>query len=246
MSKLKTIYQEEQVRIRSEKALSVKRKKPLPRTALISNNCLGGFITRDLGLLPYLSPTVDSIISPKDFIAFCSDLAYYCAKPLIYQGEDSRPTYYGTIGGLQVAFIHNKSFEEAKSKWDRRAQRFKVEDAAVVAYFAGSITDELRAAFADLPIKRKLLYLVDSDVYYPHEFSVTSDEAFEGMIHATQPCTKLRYLYQCDVKHWLSTGSIRPWELLEKHYPIRATASTVRRVLRALFKQIMPRKSLAK
>ena len=93
--------------------------------SLITNNCIGGVISHDLGL-QFRSPTINLYFTYEDFILFCQHLRYYLSLPV--EEEDSEMDYpvgalKGEYGTVRIYFQHYGSFEEAKEKWERRASR---------------------------------------------------------------------------------------------------------------------------
>ena len=75
--------------------------------SLISNNCIGGVISHDLGL-QFRSPTVDLYFTNEDFILFCRHLRDYLRLPVVE--ADSGLDYpvgalKGDHGTVRIYFI---------------------------------------------------------------------------------------------------------------------------------------------
>ncbi len=102
--------------------------------SLISNNCIGGVISHDLGL-QFRSPTVDLYFTNEDFILFCRHLRDYLRLPVVE--ADSGLDYpvgalKGDHGTVRIYFMHYGSFEEAKAKWEERRSRVDFDNLYVI------------------------------------------------------------------------------------------------------------------
>ena len=106
---------------------------------IISNNCWAGRCYQYLDM-PYLSPTVGLYFFAEDYIKFISDLRYYLSLDLKFiTVEESRyrdilkerkhdKIPLGKLGEVEIIFLHYKTEEEAKNKWDRRKERVNYEN----------------------------------------------------------------------------------------------------------------------
>ena len=88
---------------------------------ILSNTCIGGIISHDMGL-KFLSPTINLYIRPEDFVKFVSDLDYYLSLELV-EISHSAPYPVALLGDLTLYLKHYKTFEEAKQKWEERCKR---------------------------------------------------------------------------------------------------------------------------
>lgn len=112
------------------------RRKKLNRQdfTIISNNCWGASVYRYFGL-PYLSPTIGTYFFADDYVKFCSNLHKYINEELSFiPWELSKNKKYleerkqtncpiGVLDDVEIVFLHYKSEEEAKYKWDKRKER---------------------------------------------------------------------------------------------------------------------------
>lgn len=97
---------------------------------IISNNCWGGFIYQIFNL-KYNTPTIGLFFFADDYVEFCRNIKYYLSKEIIFiQRDFSKYKKYiikdypiGKIDNIEIHFMHYKSCEEAKEKWDRRKKR---------------------------------------------------------------------------------------------------------------------------
>ena len=102
---------------------------------IISNNCWGGMIYESYNLQKQ-SPTIGVFFMAQDYIKFLKDLREYiqCELEFIspnesrwkdYVKNDSRFGNYpiGKLKDIEIFFLHYKSEEEAREKWERRCKR---------------------------------------------------------------------------------------------------------------------------
>jgi len=80
----------------------------------------------DLGL-KFNSPTINTLIYGDEFIEFINNLKEYMNCELVYD-EPSKEYPIGILSSIDkksihIHFLHNNTFEEAKSNWDRRKGR---------------------------------------------------------------------------------------------------------------------------
>lgn len=88
---------------------------------ILSNTCIGGVISHDLGLR-FLSPTVNLYIRPEEFVRFLENLEYYLSLELV---ETEHPAKYpvAKLGDITLYLKHYNTFAEAKEKWEERKKR---------------------------------------------------------------------------------------------------------------------------
>ena len=141
-------------RIIDSKVLYKRHQKRINNTdfSIISNNCWGGVIYEFFGLQKN-SPTVGCYFFAKDYIKFIGDLKKYCsmqikmisaAESKHYDilhaiGQDDIPI--GQLGDVEVVFLHYKTPELAKSKWERRCQRINW-DNIIIKFSYMSLCDD--------------------------------------------------------------------------------------------------------
>ena len=85
---------------------------------IISNNCLGGVISNELGQR-FNSPTINLFFDSTDFLKFIKNMEHY----LDYEWKDissDKDTYpKAKIDDITLNLVHYNSFEEAKLKWNQ-------------------------------------------------------------------------------------------------------------------------------
>lgn len=118
------------------KLFAKKRRDKLKKLdfTIISNNCWAGYVYRFFGM-EYLTPTIGLYFFSNDYIKFVSNLKYYLSLKLDFlHPEESK--YYsilqkkhqlnvpiGKLDDIEIIFLHYKTKEEAKEKWERRVKR---------------------------------------------------------------------------------------------------------------------------
>lgn len=127
--------------------------------SIISSNCLGGLICSNLNIR-FNSPTINLLIKPADFVKFLSNLKFYLdcdVEEIKVQGIDYP---VGKLGGGDVLlhFVHYKSFEEAKQKWNTRKQRINFDNIFVIMAQRNGCTYEDLKAFDKLEFKNKVVF----------------------------------------------------------------------------------------
>ena len=139
-----------------------KLKKRLTNSnfSIISSNCFGTFMYHNLNE-KFNSPTINLFFSQNDFYQFVLHLKEYLETELVEITDDT-VTY--PIGGLtyngytvRINFMHYKSFEEAKSKWNERKHRIDFSNIYIIQLITTGITQEYLDKFAALPYKHKML-----------------------------------------------------------------------------------------
>lgn len=103
---------------------------------LISNNCWGGITYQKFGM-KYESPTIGLVIPPDDYNKFINNLNLYLSCDVeklnikdarhqeLFNLLDAKhgDLVYGKIKDIEICFLHYKTFDIAKDKWDRRIKR---------------------------------------------------------------------------------------------------------------------------
>lgn len=131
--------------------------------SLITNNCIGGVISHNLGL-QFRSPTINLYIRGAEYLALVKDLKYYLSCEMIQDNQDvCFPV--GLIVPkddehipIRIWFQHYKSYEEAKSKWEERSKRINYDNLYYIWEFYDNLYDcNLICEFDSLPIKKMCL-----------------------------------------------------------------------------------------
>lgn len=148
--------------------------------SVISNNCWAGRLYQYLDM-PYLSPTAGLYFFAPDYIKFVSDLKRYLETPLEFiDAKESK--YYdelkrrnqtdkpiGIIDDVEIVFLHYKTREEAKEKWDRRKSRVDYNHIILKFSRMNLCTDTEIEQFCNLPFDNKFVFNTVKEVKYPCE-----------------------------------------------------------------------------
>ena len=131
------------------------------RCSILSNFCLGGIISDQLGL-EFLSPTVNMVCLGEDFIRFVNRFEEYLATDMVeYQNEAYIPHTRGTetfmgkgmVGDVTWYFRHSYHPAADVKKWNERRGRVNPDNIAVMMVL---FTREEVELFEKIPVKKKL------------------------------------------------------------------------------------------
>lgn len=138
---------------------------------IISNNCWGGKIYQSYGL-QYNTPTVGLFFMAEDYIKFVYNIKDYLQKELEFIDiKESKYYQYfieqkkirnypiGKLGDVEIHFLHYKSPEEAKEKWERRTKRINWEHILFKFNDQNLCTQEHLELFSKLPQKNKICFV---------------------------------------------------------------------------------------
>ena len=137
---------------KSRKIRKLKNKNP----TIISSNCNGGIILHDLGL-KFNTPTVNLLFEARDYIRFASDLDRYLSADLV-EIETDKPYPVGLLADIKVYFMHYKSFDEAKEKWNERRKRVDRNNIFLMFTDKDGCTEDDLKAFDSLPYEHKVVF----------------------------------------------------------------------------------------
>lgn len=207
---------------RMNKFIRSKVKKPFLKKklkkedwTLICNNCLGGMVTNDFGQ-QFRSPTVNLFFPKLSFFDFVEHMDYYLEQPLEDGGVNEELKYPiavlrgdGTKPDVLVHFMHYKSFDEAKSKWNSRKQRMNKDNIFVAWTFAfGEYTEEEYKRFEALPVKKKVGFVNRKELckQYNSLYYIKGFEKRESLANILEYCDFFgrRYYDQFDFAKWFN------------------------------------------
>ena len=127
-------------------------------------------ITHNVGE-QFRSPTVNLIIYEDQFLTFCRHLKEYSVCRVEKPTESEAPQFEsfsypigilrGSSAGLSDInrlFVHYKSFEEAKEKWEARFRRVNYDDMFVIMDRGMDARDEILDEFYQLPYEHKVFF----------------------------------------------------------------------------------------
>lgn len=137
---------------------------------IISNNCWGGHVYRYFNL-PYNSPTVGLFFFTEEYLKFLSNIKYYLSLDLKFMPQEksryseelkkrNTPSCpIGVLDDIEIVFLHYHSEEEARTKWNRRKERFDIDNIIVKMSEQNLCTPDHLRTFNQLPFKRKFVFV---------------------------------------------------------------------------------------
>ena len=219
-----------QIMKRFGRALATKRRAAKLKNhgfSIISNTCVGGVITHNVGE-QFRSPTVNLIIYEDQFLVFCLHLKEYSSCPVEQPTDAEVPQFAsftypvgilrGASAGLpdiNLLFVHYKTFEEAKEKWDARFRRVNYDDIFVIMDRGMDAKDEILDAFYQLPYEHKVFFSHKEDSKrWPNNFcfSFYTPEKYEsGCLYYNKwaGIEAHHWMDEFDYVRWLNDGSIQ-------------------------------------
>lgn len=191
---------------------------------IISNNCWDWKVYSRYQI-PYKTPTTNLLFPPEDFVRFISDLPRYMNEELTeidlesfhfydqmvernqkhdFEGSDFRKFVYCRLGDVDFVCWHYKTFEDLKSKWDRRKTRMNFNKILFKMNDSFSCTFENFKKFLEVTKGKKSLFLTgnkqwkeyansNSNVYYVKKFK-KQGMVIDDVHHNVLPFNLTRYL----------------------------------------------------
>lgn len=124
--------------------------------SLISSNCNGTFILKDLNL-KYNTPFINLWLYPKDFLKFVSNIDYYSNLELEFEKNEEFSFPVGILDDIKIFFQHYSNEKEAKEKWERRVKRINKENIFILMTDRDGAKEEDLIAFDNLPFENKIV-----------------------------------------------------------------------------------------
>ena len=153
---LNLLYKIQLLRRKSVTKKQIKRLQNRDFT-LIANNCNGCVLLHELGI-KFNSQFVNLAINPVDYIKYLSKFDYYNELDVTFIEDDSVPYPVGMIGDVRIDFVHYKSKEEARAKWNERKKRLNPQNMFVMFTEQEKCTEECIRVFDELPFENKVVF----------------------------------------------------------------------------------------
>lgn len=193
------------------------------RFSILSNRCIGGVITHNVGER-FRSPTVNLIIPDEAFLVFCRHVREYSECPVEQIEAGTRLPYpVGVLRGeskglpdIPIHFVHYTSFEQAKEKWEARFCRVNYDALYLVMDCKLYATPELLDTFHSLPFERKVVFSGKNDPErWPCNFPFSFYLRGTGGLYDPIRKGLLEYegIDEFDYVLWLNDGTIRQTDL---------------------------------
>lgn len=126
--------------------------------SLISSNCLGGFMLHNLNIR-FNTPTINLFFYAEDYIKFLENLKENLSTDIIEVRDFNLNYPVGKINDeIIIHFMHYKSFNEAKEKWEERAKRVDFNNLFIIMTDRDGCDEKLIKKFDDLPFENKVIF----------------------------------------------------------------------------------------
>lgn len=166
-------------------AYFLKKKLKNDTFSIISNNCWGGLVYQDFDL-KYSSPFVGLFVVGEDYIKLLQNLKYYLGCKLVFESETKHQYLKGSVNqvypiglldDIEIHFLHYKTENEARTKWEKRLKRLNW-DNLYVKYSETKTSDpDLIKEFDNLPFSNKICFTANK---YPNLKSSIQITEFEN------------------------------------------------------------------
>lgn len=173
--------------------------------SIISNNCVGGVISHDLGQR-FCSPTVNLYFKAVDYIKFVSNLQHYLSLDIV-ETKSELPYPVGVLGDISIFFMHYNSFEEARNKWNERKKRVDYDNLYVVMTEKEGCNLSVLKEFDSLDYKHKvaLTHIEYPSIKCAHYLKGFENESELGIVTDSKPTFwQRRYIDDFDYVSFLN------------------------------------------
>lgn len=225
---MKILDKAEKALNKAGRALAINTRKAKLKNhdfTIISNTCVGGVMTHFVGE-QFRSPTVNLIIWEEQFLAFCKHLKEYANCPVEKLTEEEEKKYEamnypkgvlrgGELPDIFLLFVHYKSFEEAKQKWEERYKRINYDKLYIVMDRGIEARDEILDEFNALPYEHKVIFTHKLDAKrWPCNFKFdgyTEEKFKSGLLYNNirRGLETYAVMDEFDFVTWLNEGTIQ-------------------------------------
>ena len=154
----------------------MKRRESLTNTdfSIICNNCWAGYVYRRYKL-PYATPFIGLYLFAEDYVKLCENFKFYTKQPIefidckdskycdIIAERNQQNVPIGKLHDVEIIFLHYKTQEEAKEKWERRIKRINYDNLIFKFSKMNYCTDEHLKRFDSLKAKKKFCFVPPED-----------------------------------------------------------------------------------
>jgi len=128
---------------------------------IIASNCCGGWIYHMLDMR-FDSPTINLWINKKEFCKFAANLPYYLSQELRFYDNEKRTCPCAYLGegadAISIEFIHYKTNEEAREKWEERKKRIHWDNLYIITCDGNDATANDFSLLKNASCKRKIVF----------------------------------------------------------------------------------------
>lgn len=166
-------YEKKLINLQNKKRVLLEKKMASSLTnhdfSFVCDCCLGGTICHDLKEIQR-SPFVNLQIYTNDFLKLCTNLVHYLNFSLVFIKKDikyGREYIVAKLDDIEMHFIYDNDFNELKLKWERRLQRFNIENLFIICCDGlndGVFMNENQyKTFLSIPYRNKILITNDKN-----------------------------------------------------------------------------------
>ena len=187
---------------------------------LLCPNCLGGILFHDLGL-KFNSPTVNLMLTQKDFLQFVQNLDVYRKGTLTFfkDSELACPCAYLQVKNypdVKITFTHYHNEQEAHLKWNERYTRIKKDNVFICLQERDGITYEDIKRLASLKVKGIVVFTAhryDDIPYTVYMDKYKSDGEVGNILKKNHISGKREYEQYFDFVKWFNEADGRDYDV---------------------------------
>lgn len=178
-----------------------KRKLKNRDFTIISNNCWAGSVYRYFDL-PYQTPTVGLYFFAEDYLKFISDLRYYLSLDLefidysqskykdVLEKRNHNIKPIARLDDVEIVFLHYKTPEEAKEKWERRKERVNYDNMIIKFSQMNLCTRKELEKFDEFLFDKKFVFVTERNHKLNSGMYFSGYEGKEEIIIDSKPFPK--------------------------------------------------------
>lgn len=118
----------------------------------LTPNCLGGILFHDLGL-EFRSPTVNLMMTQRDFIKFVTNMDPYLKSDFSFFQNPDCSFLCARLNDIVIYFTHYTTERQAEQKWKERVKRIDYNNIFIFAQERDGLTKEEIQSLGKLNVK---------------------------------------------------------------------------------------------
>ena len=200
------------------------RKKLMKKDiTLFTPNCLGGILFHDLGL-QFLSPTVNLMLTQKDFLEFVLNLDDYLSGEFEFfkHNEHCCPCACLTPKNgdkkITIVFTHYHSEQEALDKWNARKERINKDNIFIFMQERDGVTKEDIQKLANLNVRGVVVFTCDDYKDIPYTVFVDkykNDDEVGNILKKNHITGSREYEKYFDFVKWFNEADGAPYNVVK-------------------------------
>ena len=177
-------------------------------------NCIGGILFHDLGL-QFRSPTVNLMMTQRDFVRFVLELEHYLAMKPFFFDKEGYDCPCAKLGDITIHFTHYKTEEEALAKWEQRKERLDRENLFVFLTERDGLTREEILSLGKLKLRGLVVFTAHDcpDIPYAvHIPKYASDGEIGNILAKNLRDESREYEHYFDFVKWFNEADGAPYD----------------------------------